>query len=149
MAKPKASACTQSFENLPKDYPRPTLGKTRLGQFRHIKVGENASRAKNELGRVHDRSCGSAGMFVQSVEFIHAHATGNGNGGKVKADTSAYDVESNSRWRLAKMNLAIRGIDDQITRHAAGLRPPGSLSSFGADAHGHSTSRADLPRGRK
>ena len=33
-------------------------------------------------GRVYDPCCGSAGMFVQSVEFINAHATGNGNGGK-------------------------------------------------------------------
>lgn len=149
MAKPKASTCTQSFENLPKDYNRPALDKTRLGQligqFRHIKVGEDASPAKNELGRVHDRSCGSAGMFLQSVESVHAHATGNGNGGKVKADISAYDIKSNSCRRLAKMKLAIRGIEDQITRRAAGLRLPRSLRSFGADEHGHSTS----PRGRK
>ena len=33
-------------------------------------------------GRVYDPCCGSAGMFVQSVEFIRAHASGNGNGGK-------------------------------------------------------------------
>ena len=32
-------------------------------------------------GRVYDPCCGSSGMFVQSVEFIRAHATGNGNGG--------------------------------------------------------------------
>lgn len=117
----------QSFENPPKDYTRPALDKTRLGQFRHIKVGEDASLAKNQLGRAHDRSCGSAGMFVQSVEFIHAHTTGNGNGGKVKADISAYDTKSNSCWRLAKMKRAIRGIDDQITRRAAGLRLSRSL----------------------
>jgi len=75
-------------------------------------------------------------MFVHSGEFIHAHATGNGNGGKVKADISAYDVESNLRWRLAKKNIAIRGIDGQITRRAAGLKFPVSLGSFGADEHG-------------
>lgn len=80
-------------------------------------------------GRVYDPCCGSAGMFVQSVEFVRAHATGNGNGGnggssagstgssgsKAKADISIYGQESNyTTWRLAKMNLAIRGIDGQI-----------------------------------
>jgi type I restriction enzyme M protein len=66
-------------------------------------------------GRVYDPCCGSAGMFVQSVAFIRAHATGNGNGGKAKADISIYGQESNyNTWRLAKMNLAIRGIDGQI-----------------------------------
>ena len=78
-------------------------------------------------GRVYDPCCGSSGMFVQSVEFIQAHATGNGNArlglrsgsGKVpqgaKADISIYGQESNyTTWRLAKMNLAIRGIEGQI-----------------------------------
>ena len=66
-------------------------------------------------GRVYDPCCGSAGMFVQSIEFIRAHATGNGNGGKAKADISIYGQESNdTTCRLAKMNLAIRGIDGQI-----------------------------------
>jgi type I restriction enzyme M protein len=66
-------------------------------------------------GRVYDPCCGSGGMFVQSVEFIRAHATGNGNGGKAKADISIYGQESNyTTWRLAKMNLAIRGIEGQI-----------------------------------
>ena len=63
-------------------------------------------------GRVYDPCCGSAGMFVQSVEFIRAHATGNGNGGRARADISVYGQESNyTTWQLAKMNLAIRGID--------------------------------------
>jgi type I restriction enzyme M protein len=54
-------------------------------------------------------------MFVQSVEFIRAHATGNGNGGRARADISIYGQESNyTTWRLAKMNLAIRGIEGQI-----------------------------------
>ena len=70
-------------------------------------------------GRVYDPCCGSSGMFVQSVEFIQAHATGNGNGGKApkgaKPDISIYGQESNyTTWRLAKMNLAIRGIEGQI-----------------------------------
>ena len=72
-------------------------------------------------GRVYDPCCGSAGMFVQSVEFINAHATGNGNGGAVsgvtKKDVSIYGQESNhTTWRLAKMNLAIRGIDGQLAQ---------------------------------
>ena len=66
-------------------------------------------------GRVYDPCCGSSGMFVQSVEFIRAHATGNGNGGKAKGDISIYGQESNhTTWRLAQMNLAIRGIEGQI-----------------------------------
>jgi type I restriction enzyme M protein len=66
-------------------------------------------------GRVYDPCCGSSGMFVQSVEFIRAHASGNGNGGKARADISIYGQESNyTTWRLAKMNLAIRGIEGQI-----------------------------------
>ena len=66
-------------------------------------------------GRVYDPCCGSSGMFVQSVQFIRAHASGNGNGGQAKADISIYGQESNyTTWRLAKMNLAIRGIEGQI-----------------------------------
>jgi len=145
---------------LPKDYARPALDKQRLGQLidmiSNIKVGDEASRAKDVLGRVYeyflsqfasaegkkggefytprcvvkllvemlepyrgrvyDPCCGSSGMFVQSVEFIRAHAKGNGHGGntgaKAKADISIYGQESNyTTWRLARMNLAIRGID--------------------------------------
>lgn len=149
---------------LPKDYARPALDKTRLGQLidliSNIRVGDEEARAKDVLGRVYeyflsqfasaegkkggefytprcvvkllvemlepyrgrvyDPCCGSSGMFVQSVEFIRAHANGNGNGGKAgggkaKADISIYGQESNyTTWRLAKMNLAIRGIDGQI-----------------------------------
>ncbi|MFH1219054.1 MAG: class I SAM-dependent DNA methyltransferase [Candidatus Eisenbacteria bacterium] len=59
-------------------------------------------------GRVYDPCCGSSGMFVQSEEFIAAH------GGKL-GDISIYGQESNyTTWRLAKMNLAIRGIEGQI-----------------------------------
>jgi type I restriction enzyme M protein len=66
-------------------------------------------------GRVYDPCCGSSGMFVQSLEFLRAHSSGNGNGGKLKADISIYGQESNyTTWRLAKMNLAIRGIEGQI-----------------------------------
>ena len=67
-------------------------------------------------GRVYDPCCGSSGMFVQSLEFIRAHTTGNGNGGKVvAADLSIFGQELNyTTWRLAKMNLAIRGIEGDI-----------------------------------
>jgi type I restriction enzyme M protein len=59
-------------------------------------------------GRVYDPCCGSGGMFVQSERFIEAHA------GRLD-DISIYGQESNyTTWRLAKMNLAIRGIDAQI-----------------------------------
>ena len=59
-------------------------------------------------GRVYDPCCGSGGMFVSSEKFIEAHS------GKV-GDISIYGQESNyTTWRLAKMNLAIRGIDAQI-----------------------------------
>ncbi len=66
-------------------------------------------------GRVYDPCCGSSGMFVQSIDFIQAHATGNGNGGKARGDISIWGQESNyTTWRLAKMNLAIRGIEGRI-----------------------------------
>ena len=66
-------------------------------------------------GRVYDPCCGSSGMFVQSVEFIRAHASGNGNGGKARGDISIYGQESNyTTWRMARMNLAIRGIEGRI-----------------------------------
>ncbi len=77
-------------------------------------------------GRVYDPCCGSSGMFVQSVEFIRAHATGNGNGGKARDDISIWGQESNyTTWRLARMNLAIRGIEGRIAHG----------DSFHADRH--------------
>lgn len=66
-------------------------------------------------GRVYDPCCGSSGMFVQSIQFIQAHQSGNGNGGTARGDISIYGQESNyTTWRLARMNLAIRGIEGQI-----------------------------------
>jgi type I restriction enzyme M protein len=183
---------------LPRDYARPALDKTRLGQlidrFSDIEVGNEAARSKDVLGRVYeyflsqfasaegkkggefytprcvvkllvemiepyrgrvyDPCCGSSGMFVQSVEFIRAHASGNGNGkaGKgqnaVRPDISIYGQESNyTTWRLAKMNLAIRGIDGQIAhgdtfhndRHPdlkadfILANPPFNISDWGGD----------------
>ena len=144
---------------LPKDYARPALDKTRLGQVvdmvSNIMVGGAKARATDVLGnvyeyfleqfalaegrkggefytprsvvrllvemlepyqgRVYDPCCGSSGMFVQSVDFIRAHASGNGNGGRARADISIYGQESNyTTWRMARMNLAIRGIVGRI-----------------------------------
>jgi type I restriction enzyme M protein len=66
-------------------------------------------------GRVYDPCPGTGGMFVQSIKFIEAHRSGNGNGGRAKANISIYGEELNyTTWRLAKMNLAVRGIDAQI-----------------------------------
>ena len=54
-------------------------------------------------------------MFVQSVDFIRAHSTGTGNGGRAAGDISIYGQESNyTTWRMARMNLAIRGIEGRI-----------------------------------
>src|SRR5918996_859696 len=59
-------------------------------------------------GRVYDPCCGSGGMFVSSEKFIEAHS------GKI-GDISIYGQESNyTTWRLAKMNLAIRGIEANL-----------------------------------
>ena len=148
---------------LPKDYARPNLDKTRLGQVvdmvSNIKVGGAEARATDVLGnvyeyfleqfalaegrkggefytprsvvrllvemlqpyqgRVYDPCCGSSGMFVQSIEFIRAHASGNGNArpglSRARGDISIYGQESNyTTWRMARMNLAIRGIEGQI-----------------------------------
>ena len=58
--------------------------------------------------RVYDPCCGSGGMFVQSERFVEEH------GGRV-GDVSVFGQESNATtWRLAKMNLAIRGIDANL-----------------------------------
>jgi type I restriction enzyme M protein len=59
-------------------------------------------------GRVYDPCCGSGGMFVQSEKFVESH------GGRL-GDIAIYGQESNyTTWRLAKMNLAVRGIDADI-----------------------------------
>ncbi len=72
-------------------------------------------------GRIFDPCCGSGGMFVQSEKFVESH------GGKI-GDISIHGQESNqTTWRLAKMNLAIRGIDANIQWNNEG--------SFLNDAH--------------
>ncbi len=72
-------------------------------------------------GRVFDPCCGSGGMFVQSEKFVEAH------GGRL-TDLSVYGQESNqTTWRLCKMNLAIRGVEGNISWNSAG--------SFHNDVH--------------
>jgi type I restriction enzyme M protein len=72
-------------------------------------------------GRVYDPCCGSGGMFVQSEKFVEAH------GGRVN-DIAVFGQESNhTTWRLAKMNLAIRGIDANLG--------PENADSFRRDLH--------------
>jgi type I restriction enzyme M protein len=142
---------------LAKNYARPSLDKRRLGELidiiSTIGLGDEASRAKDILGRVYeyflgkfaaaegkgggefytpqcivkllvemiepyrgrvyDPCCGSGGMFVQSERFVEEH------GGR-KGDIAIYGQESNpTTWRLAMMNLAIRGIDADLGGQAA------------------------------
>lgn len=64
-------------------------------------------------GKIYDPCCGSGGMFVQSMKFIEAH---HGN----KRDISVYGQEyTNTTYKLAKMNLAIRGIASNLGEQAA------------------------------
>jgi type I restriction enzyme M protein len=78
-------------------------------------------------GRIYDPCCGSGGMFVQSNTFVEAH-------GGQRDDISVYGQESNATtWRLAKMNLAIRGITGDLGKENA--------DSFLNDLH--KTLRAD------
>ncbi len=142
---------------LAKDYARPSLDKTKLGELIDligtITLGTEEHRAQDVLGRVYeyflgrfasaegkgggefytprsvvqllvemiepykgriyDPCCGSGGMFVQSEKFVEAH------GGSTQ-DLAIYGQESNpTTWRLCKMNLAIRGIDNNIGPHNA------------------------------
>jgi len=148
---------------LPKDFARPALDKSRLGELidliATIGLGDAESKKKDILGRVYeyflakfaekegkgggefytpqcvvkilvemlepysgrvyDPCCGSGGMFVQAVKFVQAHSNGNGNGNNVpngaKRNIAIYGQESNyTTFRLAKMNMAIRGIDADI-----------------------------------
>ncbi|MFA5002161.1 MAG: class I SAM-dependent DNA methyltransferase [Methanolinea sp.] len=150
---------------LPKDYARPVLDKTRLGELIDligtIGLGDTENRSKDILGRVYeyflsqfasaegkkggqfytarcvvrllvemiepykgrvyDPCCGSGGMFVSSEKFVEAH------GGKI-GDISIYGQESNpTTWKLAKMNLAIRGIEGNLGQEHA--------DSFHRDLH--------------
>lgn len=141
---------------LPKNFARPDLDKTRLGEtidMFSFRVGDKESRSKDVLGRVYeyflgkfasaegkgggefytpmsvvkllvemlepykgrvyDPCCGSGGMFVQSEKFVEERQ------GKLD-DIAVYGQESNpTTWKLAKMNLAIRGIDANLGRQNA------------------------------
>ena len=94
-------------------------------------------------GRIYDPCCGSGGMFVQSEKFVEAH------GGRL-GDLSIYGQESNpTTWKLAKMNLAIRGIDNDLGKEHADsyhrdlhpdlkadfilANPPFNMSDWGGD----------------
>jgi type I restriction enzyme M protein len=94
-------------------------------------------------GRVYDPCCGSGGMFVQSEKFVESH------GGRI-GDIAIYGQESNyTTWRLAKMNLAVRGIDADIRWNNEGsfhkdelkdlrfdyilANPPFNVSDWGGD----------------
>jgi type I restriction enzyme M protein len=132
---------------LPKNYSRPELDKTKLGELIDLfsfNVGSKEARAKDVLGRVYeyflkqfgstegefytppsivellvnmiqpyegrvyDPCCGSGGMFVQSASFVKEHSGKLGN-------ISIYGQEYvATTWRLAKMNLAIRGLDANL-----------------------------------
>ena len=172
---------------LPKDYARPALNKTMLGELidlisgiaLHADNGKSTDvlgrvyeyflsqfagaegkrggefytprsvvRVLVEMlepykGRVYDPCCGSGGMFVQSEKFVLEH------GGRI-GDLAIYGQESNyTTWRLAKMNLAVRGIDSDIrwnnegSFHKDELRdlkfdyilanPPFNISDWGGD----------------
>lgn len=141
---------------LPKNFARPELDKTRLGELIDqftFKIGDNASQEQDILGRVYeyflskfasaegkgggefytprsvvkllvdmlepykgriyDPCCGSGGMFVQSEKFVEEHQ------GNIE-NLSIYGQEFNpTTWKLAKMNLAIRGIDGNLGTHNA------------------------------
>ncbi len=94
-------------------------------------------------GRVYDPCCGSGGMFVQSAKFVENHS-GNIN------NLSIYGQDSNpTTWKLAQMNLAIRGIEANLGTYNADTffedchptlradyimaNPPFNLSDWGAD----------------
>ncbi len=172
---------------LPKDFARPTLDKTRLGELIDliggIGLGSKEQKSRDVLGRVYeyflsqfasaegkkggefytpqsvvrvlvemlapykgrifDPCCGSGGMFVQSEKFVEAH------GGKLD-DIAVYGQESNpTTWKLAKMNLAIRGITSDLGKENADsfhrdlhpdlkadfilANPPFNMSDWGGD----------------
>jgi len=141
---------------LPKNYARPDLDKSRLGEtidMFSFQVGDKESKAQDVLGRVYeyflskfaaaegkgsgefytpmsvvqllvemlepyqgrvyDPCCGSGGMFVQSEKFVEEHQG-------TLDDIAIYGQESNpTTWKLAKMNLAIRGIDADLGEYQA------------------------------
>jgi len=97
---------------LPRDYARrgiaPEKMKGLIDLIANIGFKGDRDKARDTLGRVYDPCCGSAGMFVQSERFVEAH-------GGERTDISIFGQESNpTTWRLAHMNLAIRGIEANL-----------------------------------
>ncbi|GEM_PF-2058367 len=79
-------------------------------------------------GRVYDPCCGSGGMFVQSEKFVVEHV------GRV-GDIRVYGLEmNNTTWRLAKMNMAVRGIDADIKWNNEGSFHKDELAEPGGGA---------------
>jgi type I restriction enzyme M protein len=98
-----------------------------LGQFAGKETGKDAgafytprpvvrllvSMLEPYRGRVYDPCCGSGGMFVQSAEFVKAH-------GGQRTDISIYGQEfTDTTWKLARMNLALRGIEADLGDQSA------------------------------
>ncbi len=107
-----------------------------------LKPLSNARRGTRGI-RVYDPACGSGGMFVQSAKFVEAHA-GNIN------EISVFGQESNpTTWKMAHMNLAIRGIEANLGSYNADTffndcfptekfdyimaNPPFNMSDWGGD----------------
>ena len=101
-----------------------------------------------EKGKIYDPCCGSGGMFVQTMKFVDAH---NNNDHK---NISIYGQESNpTTWKLANMNLAIRGLDYRLGNMACDTfhndchpdlradyimaNPPFNISEWGGDKLTH------------
>ena len=95
--------------------------------------------------RIYDPCCGSGGMFVQSAKFVKEHS-----GRRDRVGASVYGQESNAdTWKMAKMNMAIRGIEADFGEYHADTffndlhptlkadfimaNPPLNLSNWGGD----------------
>lgn len=120
-------------------YTPPCVVKTIVEILKPISSSQRGTRGI----RVYDPACGSGGMFVQSAKFVEAHA-GNIN------EISVFGQESNpTTWKMAQMNLAIRGIEANLGSYNADTffndcfptekfdyimaNPPFNMSDWGGD----------------
>lgn len=120
-------------------YTPPCVVKTIVEILKPISSSQRGTRGI----RVYDPACGSGGMFVQSAKFVKAHA-GNIN------EISVFGQESNpTTWKMAQMNLAIRGIEANLGSYNADTffndcfptekfdyimaNPPFNMSDWGGD----------------
>ena len=120
-------------------YTPPCVVKTIVEILKPISSSQRGTRGI----RVYDPACGSGGMFVQSAKFVKDHA-GNIN------EISVFGQESNpTTWKMAQMNLAIRGIEANLGRYNADTffndcfptekfdyimaNPPFNMSDWGGD----------------